>query len=156
MLIQDQHMQRLETSRKLTLPMLCGIVVGTIVLAAWFFFLATQDVHVQGLYRLKNLIYLIAISSFLCGLFVYEFLKRRFKTESRDGHQVTGSKLGNRNTSVRCPNCNAAMVKRLSKRGATRGEFFFGCSSYPRCAGTRSMADAIWQDKPFSFFRDEN
>jgi restriction system protein len=36
-----------------------------------------------------------------------------------------------------CPRCGGAMVHRLAKRGAERGRVFWGCSSYPLCAGTR-------------------
>ena len=32
-----------------------------------------------------------------------------------------------------CPQCNAPMVKRVSKKGAYAGKPFWGCSQYPRC-----------------------
>lgn len=36
-----------------------------------------------------------------------------------------------------CPKCGSNMVLREAKRGANAGSKFFGCSSYPRCKGTR-------------------
>src|ERR1041385_1868020 len=37
-----------------------------------------------------------------------------------------------------CPVCNALMVKRLARRGSSAGSTFWGCSSYPKCRGTRA------------------
>ncbi len=37
-----------------------------------------------------------------------------------------------------CPSCGAAMVKREATRGANAGNAFWGCSTYPRCKGTRN------------------
>jgi restriction system protein len=37
-----------------------------------------------------------------------------------------------------CPACGAAMVRRTAKRGTHAGSTFWGCSSYPRCRGTRA------------------
>lgn len=39
-----------------------------------------------------------------------------------------------------CPACGAAMVRRTAKRGAHTGSAFWGCSSYPRCRGTRHIS----------------
>ncbi len=36
-----------------------------------------------------------------------------------------------------CPLCAAPMVRRVSKRGPSAGDYFFGCSTYPACKGTR-------------------
>lgn len=36
-----------------------------------------------------------------------------------------------------CPHCGASMVKRVAKRGANAGAEFWGCSTYPKCRGTR-------------------
>jgi restriction system protein len=30
------------------------------------------------------------------------------------------------------------MVKRLARRGSSAGSTFWGCSSYPKCRGTRA------------------
>lgn len=35
-----------------------------------------------------------------------------------------------------CPKCGAAMVRRTAKRGASAGNEFWGCSTYPKCRGT--------------------
>lgn len=38
-----------------------------------------------------------------------------------------------------CPTCGGAMVRRVAKRGGSAGNAFWGCSSYPRCKGTRAV-----------------
>ena len=38
-----------------------------------------------------------------------------------------------------CPNCGSSMVKRLAQRGRNAGNYFWGCSRYPRCKGTKSI-----------------
>jgi restriction system protein len=39
-----------------------------------------------------------------------------------------------------CPDCGNAMVRRTAKRGPHVGEDFWGCSSWPKCQGTRSIS----------------
>jgi restriction system protein len=36
-----------------------------------------------------------------------------------------------------CPRCQSPMVLRIARRGANAGEQFWGCSTYPKCQGTR-------------------
>jgi len=36
-----------------------------------------------------------------------------------------------------CPRCGSPMVLRTARRGANAGEQFWGCSTYPKCQGTR-------------------
>lgn len=36
-----------------------------------------------------------------------------------------------------CPRCGAAMVRRVAKQGANKGQAFYGCSTYPKCRGMR-------------------
>lgn len=36
-----------------------------------------------------------------------------------------------------CPRCQSPMVLRTARRGANAGEQFWGCSTYPKCQGTR-------------------
>lgn len=38
-----------------------------------------------------------------------------------------------------CPNCNGAMVKRISKKGDNAGREFWGCQSFPKCRGVVSI-----------------
>lgn len=38
-----------------------------------------------------------------------------------------------------CPRCGKHMIKRTAKRGRNPGSQFWGCSSYPRCKGTRNL-----------------
>lgn len=42
-------------------------------------------------------------------------------------------------TAVTCPRCGNNMVKRLAKRGRNAGSYFWGCSRYPTCKGTRNI-----------------
>lgn len=38
-----------------------------------------------------------------------------------------------------CPSCGAAMVKREARRGSKAGQWFWGCTTYPKCRGTRPL-----------------
>ncbi|MCA0940708.1 hypothetical protein LCM28_12560 [Salipiger pacificus] len=38
-----------------------------------------------------------------------------------------------------CPNCGRTMVRRIARRGRNAGGQFWGCPSFPRCKGTRSI-----------------
>jgi len=40
-------------------------------------------------------------------------------------------------TTPACPVCGSEMVKRPARRGANAGGWFWGCSQYPKCRGTR-------------------
>jgi restriction system protein len=46
----------------------------------------------------------------------------------------------NSTTAPACPICAKLMVKRMAKRGANVGDEFWGCTGYPACRGTRSIA----------------
>jgi restriction system protein len=37
-----------------------------------------------------------------------------------------------------CPQCQGPMVKRAARRGASAGQEFWGCASFPKCRGTRA------------------
>jgi restriction system protein len=39
-----------------------------------------------------------------------------------------------------CPQCSKPMKRRTAKRGAHAGQDFWGCTDYPTCRGTRTMA----------------
>lgn len=43
------------------------------------------------------------------------------------------------NQTPNCPSCGQHMIMRTAKKGRRRGRPFWGCSSYPRCRGTRSI-----------------
>lgn len=38
-----------------------------------------------------------------------------------------------------CPRCGASMIPRVARKGANAGQKFLGCSTFPRCKGTRSV-----------------
>lgn len=40
------------------------------------------------------------------------------------------------NQPPKCPKCGKAMVHRQAKRGASRGDKFWGCPAFPKCRGT--------------------
>jgi hypothetical protein len=42
-------------------------------------------------------------------------------------------------TGTSCPDCGSSMVKRKARRGANAGGEFWGCSTYPKCRGTRPI-----------------
>lgn len=42
-----------------------------------------------------------------------------------------------------CPTCGTEMVMRTARRGPKAGSTFWGCSSYPRCCGTRNPRAAL-------------
>jgi four helix bundle suffix protein len=41
-----------------------------------------------------------------------------------------------------CPACGKGMVLRTARKGSLAGSQFWGCTSYPRCTGTRPLAAA--------------
>jgi len=38
-----------------------------------------------------------------------------------------------------CPRCGSPMVRRTARQGANAGRDFWGCSTYPKCRGTRDI-----------------
>ncbi len=57
-------------------------------------------------------------------------LTKRVHLDSlRDRHQST----------TVCPHCGKQLIKRVSKKGVSAGEPFWGCSEYPRCKFTRPV-----------------
>ena len=38
-----------------------------------------------------------------------------------------------------CPRCNSAMDKMAARRGRNAGSYFWGCSRFPECKGSRSV-----------------
>lgn len=38
-----------------------------------------------------------------------------------------------------CPRCQSPMTQRTAKRGAHAGQQFWGCTTYPKCKGTRTI-----------------
>jgi restriction system protein len=57
------------------------------------------------------------------------------------GHDSTGPRVVEtiQNQAVPdCPQCGSSMVKRTAKKGSNAGEMFWGCTSYPKCKGTRA------------------
>lgn len=42
-------------------------------------------------------------------------------------------------SSPTCPRCSSKMIRRLARRGRNAGHYFWGCSRYPSCRGTRNI-----------------
>ena len=51
---------------------------------------------------------------------------------------TSSSSTSGKSASVSCPRCGSSMVKRLAKRGRNAGSYFWGCSRFPACKGTRN------------------
>ena len=52
-----------------------------------------------------------------------------------------------------CPRCQAAMVKRVAKKGQHQGKDFFGCSQFPKCRGVVNIAQPLKNTDPcFAYF----
>ena len=64
--------------------------------------------------------------------------------QQSSSHRATDSQPGNGNDNTQslaeptCPRCAATMVERKASRGAAAGRYFWVCSRYPSCPGTRS------------------
>jgi hypothetical protein len=60
-----------------------------------------------------------------------------------DPQKMSGNRVGQPSplvdSTVRCPKCQAAMRKRVSRRGQSQGASFWGCSRFPMCKGTRPI-----------------
>lgn len=74
---------------------------------------------------------------------VVSFFRNRFtqKTVAQESFQPGNVRPVKKATApaVTCPDCGGSMVHRSAKRGANAGSLFWGCSSYPRCKGTRAI-----------------
>jgi restriction system protein len=49
------------------------------------------------------------------------------------------SSIAARPTAATCPVCSSAMIIRTASRGANAGKQFLGCTSFPKCRGTRRL-----------------
>lgn len=55
-------------------------------------------------------------------------------------YQVATPKVSSPNGTI-CPVCGAAMVRRVAKQGANKGQSFFGCSTFPKCRATAPISN---------------
>jgi DNA-binding helix-hairpin-helix protein with protein kinase domain len=46
---------------------------------------------------------------------------------------------GPTSTTLPCPRCSSPMARRLARRGRNAGGYFWGCTRYPLCKGTRNI-----------------
>ena len=65
----------------------------------------------------------------------------KIKNAAKPSHKVTPSNINmpiyNKPTPILCPLCGSMMVLRTAKKGRSAGSLFYGCSTYPKCKGTR-------------------
>ena len=47
-----------------------------------------------------------------------------------------------------CPQCDNPMSRRVARNGSNAGKEFWGCSTYPKCKGTRPTEDTASSDTP--------
>jgi restriction system protein len=63
---------------------------------------------------------------------------------ARDGsaapRQQASAPLPQAPASPACPICSSPMVRRVARRGANANSEFWGCTTYPKCRGTRPIA----------------
>ncbi len=55
----------------------------------------------------------------------------------------TTTNVANSDMAVSCPICGSSMVRRKARNGPNAGNFFYGCSKYPPCKGTRSSEEVV-------------
>lgn len=46
---------------------------------------------------------------------------------------------GTNSSTPTCSRCGSAMLRRMARRGKNAGSYFWGCSRYPHCKGTRNI-----------------
>jgi restriction system protein len=51
----------------------------------------------------------------------------------------TPAKVRHQPRAFHCPLCGSEMVVRTAKKGPNAGEKFWGCSTYPKCRGTKAL-----------------
>ncbi len=65
----------------------------------------------------------------------------KIKNAAKPSHKVTPLNINmpvyNKPTPILCPLCGSMMVLRTAKKGPSAGSLFYGCSTYPKCKGTR-------------------
>jgi restriction system protein len=77
----------------------------------------------------------------LIGGDTLNLLIRKIKGEGKEEEGSRQSQNGGSPVqTASCPRCGSGMTQRVAKRGAGAGHSFWGCSRYPACRGTRSMA----------------
>ncbi|MCC5875644.1 MAG: restriction endonuclease [Candidatus Sumerlaeia bacterium] len=76
-------------------------------------------------------------------------LLEMIKAIQKDGGQPAAEQETTPAPSPKCPKCGSPMVMRKARKGPRAGNNFWGCSMYPRCRASRSIApdDPIPQDQ---------
>lgn len=60
-------------------------------------------------------------------------------TQRESNRRESAIRSGVSSAEPKCPKCGSAMVKRVAKGGANVGQAFWGCSTFPKCRGTRPV-----------------
>src|SRR5436309_4147213 len=109
--------------------------------------IAQADQFTQALFgKIESIIIVCAILILVVGIPLY-WLRLKLEralirvirsARERRRAQKSAAHTDSSETVPHCPVCNALMVKRLARRGASTGSTFWGCSNYPKCRGTRA------------------
>lgn len=59
-------------------------------------------------------------------------------TPHNESHRIEGALAGSQ---TQCPKCGREMVLRTAQSGGNAGKDFWGCSTFPKCYGTRSVGE---------------
>ena len=70
----------------------------------------------------------------------YTPFNKEVKKQSKDAEKITS--LGDAPSGMKCPLCESAMEKKLSRVGA-----FFSCKKFPECKGARSLDGGVVEEK---------
>lgn len=105
-------------------PIILGHVAGGVIPAM------LKGLTSVGQYILPILFSFAAILSFF----------NRVKPDAKQPSLSASKPLNTKSPSgsLACPVCSSAMVMRSAKKGSNAGYAFWGCSTYPRCKGTRA------------------
>ena len=60
-------------------------------------------------------------------------------SSSRNSPTFTPTTSSPTSVALTCPRCGSSMIKRLARKGRNAGNYFWGCSRYPTCKGTRNI-----------------
>lgn len=90
-----------------------------------------------------------AFAGFLVAQIVQIPRQKKIRLDQQKWEQ--DRKAAIRAAGLECPDCGAAMVRRLARNGKNRGRYFVGCTRYPLCKNARDLTQAeilTWGDRP--------
>lgn len=84
------------------------------------------------------------LGSLICAVVTWGVLnKKNFNQPTHSSINTTSTisivEKESNSIEVCCPKCDSIMVKRKARHGKNAGQYFYGCSKYPYCKGTRNI-----------------